>query len=152
MRSVRLTIFCKEQGRELFHRCIGKGVDLMRSKKVLLISLIAVVSAAILIAGVAFISYNVNMQRLNAGKAPVLVFRTNGINDGGSEIYNGLGFHIVKWHSFIENTGLEKSDYNVPDGKDTVYVCGWDIKFGYSFDETLKNGPDPETTLDFRLE
>lgn len=120
-------------------------------KKPLMMTLVVIVSAIVLLTGFSVLTYNVNIQRLNNGEAPLFIFHTNAVNDGGTVIYSGVGYHIVKWKSFIENTPLEKNDFKEIAEMDIVYVCGWDIGFGRSWN-TIQSGPSPEHTIDFHFE
>lgn len=120
-------------------------------KNTLIITLISVVSVAVVLVGFSVLTYNANIKRLNNGEEPSFIFRTDDMLDGGSKIYYGLGFHVIKWHSFIENTALDINDFGEHAEKNAVYVCGWDIGRGNDRD-TVKSGPSPEHTIDFRLE
>lgn len=119
--------------------------------KPLIISLAVIVLAVVLMIGFSILTYNINVSRLNNGEDPLFVYHANSVNDGGTKIYHGLGYHIIKWHSYIENTPLEGVDFHGIAGKDTVYVCGWDIGRGSDWN-TIQKGPSPEHTIDFYLE
>ena len=119
--------------------------------KPLTITFSVIVLIVLLMIGFSVLTYNINVSRLNNGEAPLFVYHANGVTDGGTVIYHGFGYHIIKWHSFIENTTLEGFDPRKSANKDTVYVCGWDIGRG-SDRNTIQNGPSPEHTIDFHLE
>ena len=127
----------------------------LRIKWPLIISLAVIASVCALMTGFSVLTYNINVYRLNKGEAPVFVYRTNSVNDGGTEIYRGLGYHVIAWHSLIENTSLERDSFGEPADMDAVYVCGWDIRRGSDWNtihNTMQDGPSPERTFGYHFE
>lgn len=146
----------------------------MKSKKKVIIPLIIAIAAiaVIIVGSVVFYNifstttYNINVARLNNNEHPLYVRHINGVNDGGTQIYRGLGYHIIEWSSFfenadlkdediekaLENSNLSREEYEELAGTKRVYVCGWDIAWGYDDWSTVKNGPDSEHTVNLHFE
>lgn len=126
--------------------------DRIKTKKPLIITLAVIV----LIVGFSVLTYGINVQRINNGRQPLFVFHANSVNDGGTKIYYGLGYHIVEWNSMFQNTPPEKSDFaeltDIDMNINIIYVRGTDIGFGFNDWNTVKNGPSPEHTIGFRFE
>lgn len=90
------------------------------------------------------VTYTIDHQRIRENHTPFFVYYKSDINDGGTIVFFGFGYHIVKWHRLIEN-----SDYETGNGD---YVCGWDIHNGYDVSNTLSLGPQSERTYNFHFE
>ena len=109
--------------------------ELKRIIKPIIITAAVIVLIAVLLTGFSALTYNLNVSRLNNGEDPLFIYRTDTVLDGGTKIYHGLGYHIIKWHQAY----------------DKLYICGWDIGRG-SERNTLDNGPSPEHTSSFHFE
>lgn len=117
----------------------------MKSTKRLLINLCVIV-AIIIVAGLLFgsITFAIDAQRIEKGEAPLFAVQTNGLLDGGTVIYSGFGYHIVKWHGYAENY-----DYSSENG---TYACGWEMSIGNDVSSTISLGPRSGKTIDFHFE
>ncbi len=146
----------------------------MKSKKKVIIPIIITISALVvivvgLVVGYKIYStttYNTNIVRLNNGKHPLYVQQINAMNDGGTRIYKGPGYHIVEWSSFVENahlkdediekalenSNLSKEEYEELAKTNMVYVRGWDIAWGVSYESTVKNRPGFDHTINLHFE
>lgn len=76
--------------------------------KLLTISIIVVCALGFLI-----ITDIMLITRFNVG--PVFAIKTYQYNDGGTKVYNGIGYKVIK--------------YNVKDGRRDTVVGGWNIKY-----------------------
>lgn len=122
-------------------------------KKAIIISASVVAAVGILLIGFSIFAYNTDVSRLKGGEEPLFVYHDNGVNDGGTLIYRGLGYKVIKWHRQFDNTALEREDFGELAGlgdSNSIYVCGWDICRG-GLDE-LQGDPDPNRTIDFHFE
>lgn len=137
----------------------------MKTKKKVVLPLIIIGAVVVFFALFSVLTYGVNVSLMSNNTSPLFVFNTNMVNDGGTKIYTGLGYHIVEWSSFVENAhqdediekALENSDLSREEYEELaktnrVYVCGWDIAWGYDYDSTVKNRPGFEHTINLHFE
>lgn len=112
----------------------------MRAKKIVIRVIIIFGAAVIALTAISAATYAFDCFMIKQGNEPMFARAVNAVNDGGTLIYCGLGYHIIKWHSLPENVG-----YDTSAGK---YVCGWDIRRSYDVGGTLRKGPDPADTYE----
>ncbi|MDE7398663.1 MAG: hypothetical protein K2N06_03955 [Oscillospiraceae bacterium] len=138
----------------------------MKIKKTIKTLLIVCVVVIVLLGFFSIGTYNINVAQINNGKAPLFIFSTNVVNDGGTRIYKGLGYHIIEWSSYIENvdlkdehikkalenSNLSRLELEELSKTNIVYVRGWDIAWGYDDMSTIKNGPGSEHTVNLHFE
>ncbi len=115
----------------------------MRAKKIIIRVLVIIGAVIIALTVFAAATYAFDCSMVKQGNEPMFARRVNAVNDGGTLIYCGFGYHIIKWHSFPENVGMDVS-YD-------SYVCGWDIRRGYDINGTVRRGPNPADTYEFRI-
>lgn len=115
----------------------------MRAKKIVIRAVMILGAAVIALTAISAATYAFDCAMIKQGNEPMFARAVNAVNDGGTLIYCGLGYHIVKWHSIPENVG-----YDLAADK---YVCGWDIRRGYDVGGTLREGPDPADTYELRI-
>ena len=116
----------------------------MRAKKIIVRVLIILGAVIIALTVFAAAAYAFDCAMIKQGNEPMFARNVNAVNDGGTLIYCGLGYHIVKWHSFPENVGMGELSHD-------SYVCGWDIRRGYDINGTVRRGPNPADTYEFRI-
>lgn len=116
----------------------------MRAKKIIIRVLIILGAVIIVLTVLAAATYAFDCAMIKQGNEPMFAKRVDAVNDGGTLIYCGFGYHIVKWHSFPENVGFDELS-------DDKYVCGWDIRRGYDIGGTVRRGPNPADTYEFRI-
>lgn len=116
----------------------------MKAKKIIIRVLIILGAVIIVLTVLAAATYAFDCAMIKQGNEPMFAKRVDAVNDGGTQIYCGLGYHIVKWHSFPGNVGFDELS-------DDKYVCGWDIRRGYDIGGTVRRGPNPADTYEFRI-
>ena len=79
------------------------------AKKIIIVSLISVIIFSILIC-VSLVTYNIDKRRVFNDETPKFIISKNGMNDGGTGIYYGLGYQIIKWKCMHGNYGENFDD------------------------------------------
>lgn len=138
----------------------------MKTKKKIVLPLIIVGAVVVFLVLFSVSTYGVNVALMSGNMSPLFVFRANGVNDGGTKIYRGLGYHIVEWSRYIdrddlnnediikalEKAGLSEEEYEEFAVTRPVFVCGWDIVWGYDDRSTIKKGPSSKHTINLHIE
>lgn len=90
---------------------------------------IKVLIAVLILIGLHFITYSVDSKRVSESINPIFAVRAiPAIKDGGSAIYYGIGYQVIKWHKMEQNPERRLLGYEIHK-----------IPFFKSFED----GPDP---------
>ena len=57
---------------------------------------------------ISFSMYSIDSLRIKKNTNPIFTFYTVDLNDGGSKIYYGLFYQIIKWKPIDEQEKIEK--------------------------------------------
>lgn len=90
---------------------------------------IKILIVLLILIGLHFITYSIDSKRVSESRKPIFVIISLPfIKDGGSAIYYGIGYQVIKWH---------KSDAN----SDERFL-GFEIH-RIPFFKSYEDGPDP---------
>ena len=64
------------------------------------------------------LSYMWDNRRINDGQKPIFIFHIDSMNDGGTNIYYGLGYQIIDWNT-ISDDGT-----HISSGVESHYLFG----------------------------
>jgi len=66
---------------------------------------IKIFKVLLILIGLHFITYSIDSIRVSESRKPIFVIISLPfIKDGGSAIYYGIGYQVIKWHKFDENS------------------------------------------------
>ena len=63
----------------------------MRKYKKILACVIALIT-------IGFVTYNIDSKRISQDEKPIFVVPTSVAKDGGSTVYRGLGYRVIRWN------------------------------------------------------
>lgn len=75
---------------------------------------LCIVSSLFIIIILCLTTYTIDKNRISEEKDPIFVIKTQGLKDGGSIEYTGLGYRIIKWNIVSDDgfyTGYEVSTF-----------------------------------------
>lgn len=113
------------------------------NKRLIIFLVIGLVIAGILLLCIRIYSdwsYNDDLKSLSNNNVPHHFFCKDAVNDGGTQIYYGVGYTVIVWHR-IDDSYDEK--------KGTRYICGWEVHRGINFEF---KPPDINQINDFHYE
>ncbi|MGL4107170.1 hypothetical protein [Clostridium sp. LP20] len=65
-----------------------------------------IISSIILVIAILIVSqvtYTIDKRLIEENKEPKFVIKTDMVKDGGTTIYKGLGYQVVRWNRFLED-------------------------------------------------
>lgn len=81
----------------------------MKKKTIIKVSIVVLI-----LLGLHFITYSVDSKMVSASKDPIFSIRSKpAIKDGGSAIYYGFGYQVIRWHKIEQNTGRRLLGYEI---------------------------------------
>jgi hypothetical protein len=101
----------------------------MRKKKIVKVTLTIIIMLLLLLYLVHKLTYQYDKNAIQNGNPPVFSIAFIRIKDGGSNIYYGVGYQILRWHTELE-TGERKIAYEI---------------YKYPHYKDWKEGPEPST-------
>ena len=90
-----------------------------RKTKMILIAIIIIVLILF-----SFISRRIDTARIEQGKMPIFCTKMADVGDGGSEIYIGLGYKVIKYD---KSNGFQK-----------IEIGGWNLEYDPNLGEDLE--------------
>lgn len=90
-----------------------------RKTKMILIAIIIIVLILF-----SFISRRIDTARIEQGKMPIFCTKMAEVGDGGSEIYIGLGYKVIKYD---KSNGFQK-----------IEIGGWNLEYDPNLGEDLE--------------
>lgn len=86
--------------------------------------IILIVSIIIFLILFAFVSRRIDTARIEQGKMPIFCTKMADVGDGGSEIYIGLGYKVIKYD---KSNGFQK-----------IEIGGWNLEYDPNLGEDLE--------------
>jgi hypothetical protein len=76
-----------------------------------------IVAFCIVLIAIGFVTYNIDSKRISQDEKPIFVVPTSVAKDGGTTIYRGLGYKVIRWKMM----SIRQVDGNEVQGLMTVY-------------------------------
>ncbi len=92
-------------------------------------------ACVILLITIGFVTYNIDSKRISGDKKPIFVVPTLVAKDGGSTVYRGLGYKVIRW----EIISIKQVDGNEVNG----YMTGYEISTMFK-SQNINDGPKKE--------
>ena len=89
-------------------------------------------ACVILLIGMGFITYNIDSKRISGEEKPIFVVPTSVAKDGGTTIYRGLGYKVIRWKMI----SIRQVDGNEVNG----YMTGYEISTMFK-SQNINDGP-----------
>lgn len=97
----------------------------MRKYKKILACVIALIT-------IGFVTYNIDSKRISREEKPIFVVPTLVAKDGGTTIYRGLGYKVIRWKMI----SIRQVDGNEVNG----YMTGYEISTMFN-SHNINDGP-----------
>lgn len=94
-----------------------------------------ILAFVILIITIGFITYNIDSKRISEDKKPIFVVPTSVAKDGGTTIYRGLGYKVIRWNTI----SIRQVDGNEVQG----FMTGYEISTMFK-SQNINDGPKKE--------
>ncbi|SHH81715.1 hypothetical protein [Clostridium intestinale] len=89
-------------------------------------------TCVILIITIGFVTYNIDSKRISRDKKPIFVVPTLVAKDGGSTVYRGLGYKVIRWNTI----SIRQVDGNEVQG----FMTGYEISTMFN-SQDINDGP-----------
>ncbi|QLY81554.1 hypothetical protein [Clostridium intestinale] len=94
-----------------------------------------IVACVILLIGMGFITYNIDSKRISQDEKPIFVVPTSVAKDGGTTVYRGLGYKVIRWKMI----SIRQVDGNEVQG----LMAGYEISTMFK-SQNINDGPKKE--------
>ncbi|MNP51037.1 hypothetical protein D3C76_1453340 [compost metagenome] len=86
----------------------------------------------ILLITIGLVTYNIDSKRISGDKKPIFVVPTLVAKDGGSTVYRGLGYKVIRWNTI----SIRQVDGNEVQG----FMTGYEISTMFN-SQDINDGP-----------
>lgn len=91
-----------------------------------------ILAFVILLIAIGFVTYNIDSKRISREEKPIFVVPTLVAKDGGSTVYRGLGYKVIRWKMI----SIRQVDGNEVQG----FMTGYEISTMFKSQNT-NDGP-----------
>lgn len=94
-----------------------------------------ILACVILLIAMGFVTYNIDSKRISQDEKPIFVVPTSVAKDGGTTIYRGLGYKVIRWKMM----SIRQVDGNEVQG----LMAGYEISTMFN-SQDINDGPKKE--------